>query len=913
MPSATGRGSATARTSATGRASRPVATGTAPAAPSSLTATNVSSSQVNLSWTRNATDETSVRIERAPDSSGSPGTFAEITSVGVGVTTYSDTVLSASTRFWYRVRNRNSFGDSSYSNNDDATTDAASSWADSGALTNVTLGALDLRPKHNTGMIAIDYTVTSGASIVSATVDYRTASGPGSALPAQPLWGFTDYNSQKRMAGSINGWSPTVPSTGLAPNTAYDVRVAFTDNTAHVQVKVGTFTTWAEDISTPAALVATATRFVDTINGNDSWTGTSATFVSGTTGPWKTLDKARATAAAGAVVQVAPGWYQAPSTYHITAINYVAQYPAIVNDTTRAVEADTSKHAVVYSGVQISPTGTTAQNAGKTLNGGADYMPSTTWSGPLTNSGGHTYYKATGVNNGSNMDLLSFHTNRLDSPIAKVAAWLATSADYSTVDQWVNVVYTNQDWNSGFIKNGTDLYMVPPVEMVSAPTAYWWTMEANGSGRDFMGFGIIASNSRICGFRFREILDPVITANTGSLGNGGTNYVIDHCYIDSCGACLFEGYASGTRSSKHIFQYNRVQMYNLASLTDPTKVISWWAIKSHLHLAGDPPLPTDGTGTYRTLAANEQSPFTAYIYATDITIRNNSFYGAFNGAFMGNQTQTPQTGFGPWDAASNYDVNDNYMEAVGDDAFEPEGYGCNLRVWNNRVVGTPQGISMAPIYYGPLIFHHNTIYRIDPVVANLPTNGASGVFKITAQPTVAYRALVICAHNTFWADPSVGTRSVSFHALAGGGLDGNYWLLRNNIIRIAKRYMFQMTGPLVQWDEDYNLFGTTDNTPAQGMVITASSYMDMPSYRTGTGSGIHSNKDTGGTDLDPTGTGAGTAVTVIDGTVLTAVSTALGDMTLKAGTNPAVDAGIVLADLTGPYNGAAPDLGAIER
>src|SRR5690348_9128381 len=96
------------------------------------------------------------------------------------------------------------------------------------------------------------------------------------------------------------------------------------------------------------------------------------------------------------------------------------------------------------------------------------------------------------------------------------------------------------------------------------------------------------------------------------------------------------------------------------------------------------------------------------------------------------------------------------------------------------------------------------------------------------------------------------------------------------------------------------------------MSIAGSTYLDMPSYRTGTGQGTHSNKAVGGGDLDPTGTGAGTAVAAIDA-ALTDVSSTYGDFTLVAGSNPAVDAGIVLDNLTKAYNGSAPDLGAVER
>ena len=62
-----------------------------PAAPSNLTATPVSSSQINLAWTDNGGNENGFKIERSPDGTG----FTQIATVGANVTTYSNTGLTA--------------------------------------------------------------------------------------------------------------------------------------------------------------------------------------------------------------------------------------------------------------------------------------------------------------------------------------------------------------------------------------------------------------------------------------------------------------------------------------------------------------------------------------------------------------------------------------------------------------------------------------------------------------------------------------------------------------------------------------------------------------------------------------------------------------------------------------------------
>jgi len=87
--------------------------------PSNLTAAAVSSSQINLSWQDNSTNEDGFRIYRK---TGQAGTYSQIATAGPGVTSFSDYGLSQGTTYYYEVSSFNATSESSYSNEASATT-----------------------------------------------------------------------------------------------------------------------------------------------------------------------------------------------------------------------------------------------------------------------------------------------------------------------------------------------------------------------------------------------------------------------------------------------------------------------------------------------------------------------------------------------------------------------------------------------------------------------------------------------------------------------------------------------------------------------------------------------------------------------------------------------------------------------
>jgi len=123
--------------------------GAPPAAPTNLTATAASSSQINLSWT-GSSGATSYNVLR---STTNGGPYSQVAS-GVTSTSFSDTGLAAGTTYFYVVQACNSSGCSGNSNQASATTPSNSPPP---APTNLTAAGQD-------SQVSLTWTASSGAT-----------------------------------------------------------------------------------------------------------------------------------------------------------------------------------------------------------------------------------------------------------------------------------------------------------------------------------------------------------------------------------------------------------------------------------------------------------------------------------------------------------------------------------------------------------------------------------------------------------------------------------------------------------------------------------------------------------------------------------------------------------------------------
>jgi tripartite motif-containing protein 71 len=191
-------------------------TTTPPTAPTGLVATAFSSSQVNLTWTDSDSTEQGFKLERCTGAGCSD--FAQIAAVSANVTSYSNTGLTASTSYSYRVRAYNAAGESDYSTPATAVTQAAP--------------ALPAAPTN---------LVATAVSRSQVNLTWTDNSSNETGFKIERCKGATCTNFTQIVTVGVNVTS--YANTGLNANTTYRYRVRAynaSDNSAYSNIAAAT-------------------------------------------------------------------------------------------------------------------------------------------------------------------------------------------------------------------------------------------------------------------------------------------------------------------------------------------------------------------------------------------------------------------------------------------------------------------------------------------------------------------------------------------------------------------------------------------------------------------------------------------------------------------------------------------------
>ena len=177
---------------------------TLPGAPTALSATAVSATQINLSWTASSTSGVQYQVFRSTASGFIPSSSNQVATTAT--TTYSDTVLAAATTYYYVVEASNASGSSPASNQASATT--SSNGGSNVDVVDINAGGAAA------GSYLADTDFTGGtASSTTATINTSLVANPA------PL---AVYQTER-----FGDFTYTIPN--LTPGASYTVNLHFAE------------------------------------------------------------------------------------------------------------------------------------------------------------------------------------------------------------------------------------------------------------------------------------------------------------------------------------------------------------------------------------------------------------------------------------------------------------------------------------------------------------------------------------------------------------------------------------------------------------------------------------------------------------------------------------------------------------
>ncbi|MDQ3928487.1 MAG: fibronectin type III domain-containing protein, partial [Chloroflexota bacterium] len=251
-------------------------TATLPAAPTGLTATAVSSSRVDLSWTDNASNEDSYTVERSLD--GTTGWTVLTGTLAANTNSYADTSVNPATKYYYRVKASNAGGDSAYSNTASTTTPDVAPAAPSGlTATAVSSSRIDLRWTDNStneDSFVLERSTASSFGTIDKTVTLaaNTTSYADSTVAASTTY---YYRVKATNAAGSSGYSNTASATTPAATPTAPAAPSGLTATAASSSKIDL--SWTDNASNEDSY--TVERSLD---GSTGWTVLTGTLAANT-------------------------------------------------------------------------------------------------------------------------------------------------------------------------------------------------------------------------------------------------------------------------------------------------------------------------------------------------------------------------------------------------------------------------------------------------------------------------------------------------------------------------------------------------------------------------------------------------------------------------------------------------------
>ncbi len=321
-----------------------------PAAPTALSATTISNSQINLSWTDNSgTNETGFEVERSLDGS----TWTLVATTGQNVNSYSNTGLLGATPYSYRVRAINAGGGSAYTNVSSATTRP-------NAPGNLTLSVVSNSE--------IDLSWGDVAGETGYVVERSPDGSTGWAQVATPGPNVVTFNNT--LLTSATTYYYRVYATGAGGNSAYsNIANATTLPAAPAAPTLGGITSTNIGVTfTGVSGVVSGYYIQRSLNGSTNWM-TIATFASPTT--YNDNGVGPATTYYYRVIAYNSGGLSVPSPSSLGATTLTATYTVgTFSQLSTALGSATSGQSIAFSVSTIIVTGTLNVPSGVTIFGG---------------------------------------------------------------------------------------------------------------------------------------------------------------------------------------------------------------------------------------------------------------------------------------------------------------------------------------------------------------------------------------------------------------------------------------------------------------------------------------------------------------------------------------------------------------